>query len=392
MYITRNAEKKLLKFAGQYPVVTITGPRQSGKTTLCQHAFPDKKYVSLEDLDNRNYAMKDPRGFLSEYSGGVIIDEVQKVPDLLSYIQGIVDRNKMKGEFILTGSSQFELSRTIFQSLAGRTALLKLFPFSYLEIYDSAENSVQWINKVLYKGFYPRIHSDELDASEALSAYVETYVERDVRQFYDVKDLNLFSIFLKLIAARTGQLLNLSNIADDCGVTIPTIKNWVSILQQSYIIFLMQPFHNNVTKRLIKTPKIYFYDVGLCAFLNGVKNEDHISALPSRGSLFENFIIAEVLKINAHNNLKDEFYFFRDKNKKEVDLLINKGLKILPYEIKSSMTFNSDFMQNLKYYSSLTGSENIGNIIYGGETQRRSDFTIYNYFDFFKDYLSDSIK
>jgi len=388
MYIKRNAEKKLLKFAKQYPVVTITGPRQSGKTTLCQHVFPNRKYVSLEDLDNRNYALNDPRGFLSEYSNGVIIDEVQRVPGLLSYIQSIVDKNKMKGEFILTGSSQFELSRTISQSLAGRTALLKLFPFSYLELFDSSEYSAQWINSILYKGFYPRIHSDNLDATEAMSAYIETYVERDVRQLYEVKDLNLFSTFLKLIASRTGQLLNYSNIADDCGVTIPTIKNWVSILEQSYIIFLLQPYHSNIKKRLIKTPKVYFYDVGLCAYLNGVKREEHIGALPIKGSLFENFVIAEILKMNAHNSFKDEFYFFRDKNKKEVDLLINKGLEIRPYEIKSALTYNSDYIKNLKYLAALTESDKIGDIIYGGETQRRSDHTVFNYFDFFKVYIN----
>ncbi len=388
MYIKRNVEKKLLKFAKQYPVVTITGPRQSGKTTLCQHVFPGKKYVSLEDLDNRNYALNDPRGFLSEYSNGVIIDEVQKAPDLLSYIQGVVDKNKIKGEFILTGSSQFELSRTISQSLAGRTALLKLFPFSYLELFDSSEYSAQWINRILYKGFYPRIHSDNLDAFEAMSAYIETYVERDVRQLYEVKDLNLFSTFLKLLASRTGQLLNYSNIADDCGVTIPTIKNWVSILEQSYIIFLLQPYHSNIKKRLIKTPKVYFYDVGLCAYLNGVKREEHIGALPVRGSLFENFVIAEILKMNAHNSFGDEFYFFRDKTKKEVDLLINKGLEIRPVEIKSALTYNSDFIRNLKYLAELMKSDSIGDVIYGGETQRRSDHTVFNYFDFFKEYIS----
>ncbi|MFO7810237.1 MAG: ATP-binding protein [Candidatus Delongbacteria bacterium] len=388
MYIKRNAESELIRLSNQFPVVTITGPRQSGKTTLCRHVFPDKKYISLEDIDNRNYALTDPRGFLSEYSGGVIIDEVQKAPDLLSYIQGIVDKNQNNGEFILTGSSQFELSRNISQSLAGRTALLRLLPFSYLEIYDSAENSVEWLNNVMYKGFYPRIHSDSLDAVDVMSAYIETYVERDVRQLYDVKDLNIFRMFLKLIAARTGQLLNYSNIADDCGVTIPTIKNWVSILEQSYIIFLLQPYHSNVKKRLIKTPKIYFYDVGLCAYLNGVKRAEHIGAIPIRGSLFENFVISEVLKMNAHNNFKDDFYFFRDKTKTEVDLLINKGIEILPYEIKSAMTFNSDFVKNLKYFSALTKTEKIGNIVYSGKTQQRSEYTVYNYFNFFSEYLN----
>ncbi len=198
MYIKRDAEKLLIKFAKQYTVVTVTGPRQSGKTTLCKKTFPKKKYVSLEDIDNREYAQNDPRGFLSEYNGGVIIDEVQRVPSLLSYIQGIVDKNEIKGEYILTGSSQFELSKQISQSLAGRTALIKLLPFSYTEIYKSSTATNNWINNIIFKGFYPRIHSDKLDPTDAISAYIETYIERDIRQFYAVKDLNLFRTFLKL--------------------------------------------------------------------------------------------------------------------------------------------------------------------------------------------------
>jgi uncharacterized protein len=384
MYIKRDIESILLKFAKQYPIVTITGPRQSGKTTLCRHAFPDKKYVSLENMDSREFAMTDPRGFLSKYSGGVIIDEVQRVPDLLSYIQGISDDHQIKGEFILTGSSQFELSRSISQSLAGRTAIVKLFPFSFMEIYNSVEYSTDKLNEIIFKGFYPRIHSDQLDPSDALSAYIETYVERDVRQIYEVKDLNLFRTFIKLVAARTGQLLNYSGIANDCGVSVPTVTNWISILEQSYIIFLLQPYHSNLKKRLTKSPKIYFYDVALCAHLNGATQKDHIGALPIRGSLFENFVIAEALKTNAHNNLKRQFYFYRDNNGKEVDLIMHKDLKILPYEIKSSQTYNTEFINNLKYFSELLKLNEIGNVIYAGETQKRSDYTVYNYFDFLK--------
>jgi predicted AAA+ superfamily ATPase len=384
MYIKRDIESILLKFAKQYPIVTITGPRQSGKTTLCRHAFPDKKYVSLENMDSREFAMTDPRGFLSKYSGGVIIDEVQRVPDLLSYIQGISDDHQIKGEFILTGSSQFELSRSISQSLAGRTALVKLFPFSFMEIYNTVEYSTDKLNEIIFNGFYPRIHSDQLDPSDALSAYIETYVERDVRQIYEVKDLNLFRTFIKLVAARTGQLLNYSGIANDCGVSVPTVTNWISILEQSYIIFLLQPYHSNLKKRLTKSPKIYFYDVALCAYLNGATQKDHIGALPIRGSLFENFVIAEALKTNAHNNLKRQFYFYRDNSGKEVDLIMHKDLKILPYEIKSSQTYNTEFINNLKYFSKLLELNEIGNVIYAGETQKRSDYTVYNYFDFFK--------
>ena len=388
MYIKRNAERLLKKFAKQYPVVTITGPRQSGKTTICKKTFPNKKYVSLENIDDRDFAIKDPRGFLTEYSGGVVIDEVQRVPELLSYIQGIVDKNQIKGEFILTGSSQFELSRTISQSLAGRTALIKLLPFSYLEIYNSVSLSTDWVNNVLYKGFYPRIHSDKLNPTDAISAYVETYIERDVRQMYDVKDLSLFRLFMRLCASRVGQLLNYSSIANDCGVSVQTIKQWTSILEQSYIIFLLQPYHSNIKKRLVKTPKIFFYDVAICAYLNGAKQKEHIGALPTRGSLFENFIISEIIKMNFHNNFNDEFYFFRDKNGKEIDLLISRGSDTIPIEIKSAHTFNSDYLNNLKYYAKLFKVEKLGNVIFSGETQKRSDFTAFNYFDYFKEYIS----
>ncbi|MCK5809315.1 ATP-binding protein, partial [bacterium] len=321
----------------------------------------------------------------------VIIDEVQRVPDLLSYIQEIVDNNQMKGEFILTGSSQFELSRAISQSLAGRTALIKLFPFSYSEIYNSVEFSTEWVNQILYKGFYPRIHSDALNPTDALSAYIETYIERDVRQLYDVKDLNLFRVFIKLLASRVGQLLNYSSIANDCGISLPTVKQWISILEQSYIIFILHPFHRNMKKRLIKTPKIYFYDVALVAYLTGAKQSEHVGILPVRGSLFENFIVAEMVKMSAHNNMKHDFYFFRDKEGKEVDLLIDKGLSMLPLEIKSAQTFIMRFVENLKYFAELSRSLNIGSVIYAGESQKRSDFTVYNYYDFFKSYLLDEI-
>ncbi len=383
MYIKRDAEMLLERYTHQYPVVTVTGPRQSGKTTLCRNLFPNKKYVSLEELDNRNYAITDPRGFLSEYSNG-IIDEIQRVPDLLSYIQGIVDKNQIKGEYILTGSSQLELTKGVSQSLAGRTALIKLFPFSYTEIYDRSEPSPDWVNSVLYRGFYPRIHSDNLDAAEAISSYIETYIERDVRQFYEVKDLHLFQRFLQLCAGRTGQLLNYSNIAGDCGISVSTVQNWISVLEQSFILYRLPPFFSNVKKRLVKTPKIYFYDVGLCAYLNGARCVEHIKALPNRGSIFENFIISEVIKTDAHNSLKNTFYFFRDKMGKEVDLIIDKGLEAIPVEIKAGHTFNEEFTKNLQYYAKLTKKENLGTLVYSGKSQQRTKLNIYNYMDFFQ--------
>jgi len=391
MYIKRNAEKLLRQYADQYPVVTITGPRQAGKTTLCRQTFPEKKYVSLEDIDKRDYAQNDPRGFLSDFQGGVIIDEVQRVPDLLSYIQGIVDDHEIKGEFILTGSSQFELSDAISQSLAGRTALIKLFPFSFPEIYNSSIFSQDWVNDVLYKGFYPRIHSDNLNPSDAIAAYIETYIERDVRRFYEVKDLVLFRRFLKLCANRVGQLLNYSAIANDCGISVPTVKNWISVLEQSSIVFLLQPYHANIKKRLVKTPKLFFYDVAICAFLNGAKQKEHVGILPIRGSLFENFVIAEIIKMNAHQNKRNDFYFYRDKLGREVDLIIDRGLNLIPLEIKSSQTFNSNFVKMLGHFTELFSKIEIsGSVIYSGESQiERSDYPLYNYYDFFIRFMKD---
>ncbi len=383
MYINRDAGNLLSRYACQYPVVTITGPRQSGKTTLCKHTFPDKKYVSLEDLDNRAYASEDPKAFLSEYSNGVIIDEIQRVPNLLSYIQGIVDENNIKGEFILTGSSQLELTKNISQSLAGRTALLKLLPFSFTEIYETTHPT---LDDVLFNGFYPRIYVDNLEPTEALSSYISTYIERDIRQFYDIKDLALFQRFLQLCATRVGQLLNYSNIANDCGVSVPTIQNWISVLEQSLIIYRLPPFFSNIKKRLVKTPKIYFYDTGLCAFLNGVKRVEHIKSLPIRGNLFENFIISEFIKMNYHNNLKNDFYFYRDKIGKEIDLIIDNGLTKTPIEIKSAQTFSNDFTKNLAHFAKLMSCNHLGNIVYSGKTQKRTNFNIYNYFDIFKQF------
>jgi predicted AAA+ superfamily ATPase len=367
-------------------VVTVTGPRQSGKTTLCRNLFPNKKYVSLEELDNRSYAENDPRGFLSEYSGGVIIDEIQRVPDLLSYIQGIVDKNNKKGEYILTGSSHLALTDSISQSLAGRTALLRLLPFSYTEIYSQAEYNTDWVNNVLYTGFYPRIHADRLAPSDALASYIETYIERDVRQFYDIRNLSIFHRFLQLCAGRTGQLLNYSNIAGDCGVSVTTIQNWIAVLEQSFIIYRLMPFHTNTRKRLVKSPKLYFYDVGLCAYLNGARRVEHIDALPNRGSIYENFVISEVVKINAHHNFRHMLSFYRDKSGREVDLLIDTGLKRMPVEIKAAQTFSSDFVKSLKYYAELMDLDHLGYVVFSGESSSRTNLRIRNYYDFFKAY------
>jgi len=269
--IKRHIEPKLVQWAGQYPVVTVTGPRQSGKTTLCRALFKDKPYVSLEDIDSREFARTDPRGFLAEIPDGAVLDEIQHAPDLVSYIQTAVDENRSPGRFILTGSRQFEMMEKVSQSLAGRTAVARLLPFSFGELYESTENLT--INQMLYAGFYPRIHDQKLNPTEALSFYVSTYLERDVRQIISVTDLGRFETFLRLCAGRTGQLLNMQSIGNECGVTHNTIKSWLSVLQASGIIKLLRPWHANISKRLIKSPKLYFVDTGLACFLLGIHKQ-----------------------------------------------------------------------------------------------------------------------
>ncbi len=262
-----------------------------------------------------------------------------------------------------------------------------MYPFSYTEIYDKSENDREWINKVIYTGFYPRIFKDNLDPTDNLAAYLETYVDRDVRLFSDIKDLKSFRTFLKLCAARTAQPLNYTSISNECGVSLTAIKNWISILEQSYIIYLLQPYHKNIKKRLIKTPKLYFYDVGLCAYLNGAKRFEHIDNLPNRGSLFENLIISEFVKMNAHNNLKNEFYYFKNKNGMEVNLIVDNGIELFPIEIKSAQTFNEAFLKNLKYFSRFHPNEYLGKIVYSGFSQNRTIFDILNYYDLFNNFL-----
>ena len=292
--INRTIESLLKTLAGQYPAVTITGPRQSGKTTLCRKVFPDKPYANLEAPDVRQFAQDDPRGFLAQYPQGAVLDEIQRTPDLVSYLQPLVDDDQRAGLFILTGSQQFEISQTINQSLAGRTALVKLLPFSIVEIQSSF--LLPSIDSLLYHGFYPRLWDKKLDPTQALGDYYQTYIERDLRQLVTIKDLNLFQRFVQLCAGRVGQLLNISSLANDAGISHTTAANWISLLEASYIVFQLQPYYRNISKRLVKSPKLYFYDVGLATFLLGIENEKQVSRDPLRGNLFENMVIAETLK------------------------------------------------------------------------------------------------
>jgi len=364
--IEREAASKALQLAKQYPVVTITGPRQSGKTTLCRMIFAEKAYVSLEDVDERQYAMNDPRGFLNRFPDGAVIDEIQRVPDLLSYIQTIVDAKQKEGYLIITGSQQFELLEGISQSLAGRTALVRLLPFSMNEAYDFKQLDIS-IDQVLYTGFYPRIFDKQLNPTEAMLFYVNTYVERDLRLLINIKDLSKFEVFLKLCAGRTGQVLNMSGLGNDCGVNHATIKSWLSVLEASYIIKLLRPYYKNFNKRLIKAPKLYFLDTGLAAFLLDIQNARQMAVHPLRGALFENMVLAEILKQRFNTGQTDNLYYFRDNIGNEVDLICNQGVEIDVVEIKSGQTIAADYFKGVRYLARLTNTIRHSILIYGGD-------------------------
>jgi len=361
----RSIAEKTKRYAKQYPVVTITGPRQSGKTTLVKNLFPKKKYVSLEDIESRNQAEQDPKGFLARYPEGAIIDEIQRTPDLFSYIQTIVDEKNKEGMFILTGSQQFEMMENLSQSLAGRTAIVKLLPFSYDEVYTNSPPSDLY--NLLYTGFYPRIFDKNLNPTEAMSFYVSTYLERDVRKLINVKDLSIFGNFLKLLAGRSGQILNMNSLSDDCGISPNTIRSWVSLLEASYIIKRVSPYYKKLNKRLIKAPKIHFLDSGLLCYLLGITEPEQLVTHPLRGAIFESYIVSEVYKYYYHNGIPDSIYYFRDYQGHEVDLLIENSLSINLIEIKSSATFQENYLKGLKYFEKNYTGAITKSLIYGGE-------------------------
>lgn len=360
--IARTLSAPARRLASQYPVVTLTGPRQSGKTTLCRAVFADKPYVNLEDPDVRARAKEDPRGLLDSLPDGAVFDEIQRAPELTSYLQAIVDQRDEPGMFILTGSHQFEVIEGVSQSLAGRTALLTLLPFSYDEVYGSERVD---LSTVLLTGFYPRIHDKHLDPSEALGYYVRTYLERDLRNISVIRSLDTFERFLRLCAAWSGQLLNMAAIAGDLGVDNKTVKAWLSLLQASYIVFLVEPHHENLRKRIRKSPKLYFYDVGLCAYLLGIREPAQIDVHPLRGALFETFIVAELVKQRLHRARDRDLFFFRDHVGNEVDVLIDQATRVIPVEIKASATFGPALLDGLRYYGRLREVETTY-LVYGG--------------------------
>lgn len=369
MIVKREIGKVIKKLYKQYPVVTITGPRQSGKTTLVREIFNDLPYFNLEFPDIREYASTDPRGFLNDSSDGAVIDEIQRVPELVSYIQGIVDEKRKNSLYVLTGSQQFEISNTISQSLAGRTAIIKLLPFSLSE--TNKNYGRLKADELIYKGFFPRVFDQKLNPTQAYRDYFETYIERDLRQLVEIKQLNLFQKFVKLCAGRTGQLLNLNNLANDTGISHTTAREWITLLEASYVVLLLQPYHVNIKKRLTKSPKLYFYDVGLAGFLLGIENETHIKTHPLRGNLFENLVIIELLKFRYNQGASNNLNFYRDSNGNEVDVLYKKSHNFIPIEIKAAETFNSDFLKGIKHINSFSDDKTMGGIVvYNGEQQQ----------------------
>ena len=375
--IDRAMEPVLKELAAKYPVVTVTGPRQSGKTTLCRKVFPKMPYANLERPDTRDFATTDPRGFLGGYPDGVILDEIQRAPHLLSYIQVRVDERDASGQFILTGSQQLEVINTVSQSLAGRTALLKLLPFTMGELGWS--RLPLSLDGLLLTGFYPRIYDKQLDPTQALGDYFATYVERDMRQLASVKDLSVFEKFVRLCAGRIGQILNLQSLGNDAGVSHATARAWLSLLEASYILFVLPPWYRNISKRLIKSPKIYFYDVGLASYLLGLENERHVSRDPLRGNLFENLVIMEALKYRYNRGRKSNMCFYRDAKGNEVDMIIEFGSDLFPVEIKAGETITPDYFKGLKQFRRVVPDLPWGaGLIYGGlERQIRSDTRIY---------------
>lgn len=374
--IDREISSYLSELAQKYPVVTITGPRQSGKTTLAKAVFKNMDYVNLELLDIREFARSDPRGFLRRIPNGAILDEIQRAPELISYIQGIVDDSGKNGMFILTGSQQFEVSNSINQSLAGRTALLKLLPFSFTEVKNNY--GFTSIDDVVYKGFYPRIYDHQLNPTQASADYFETYVERDLRQLIQIKNLGTFQKFVRLCAGRISQLLNLHGLANDVGVSHTTAREWLTILEASYVVFLLQPFHKNIKKRLIKSPKLYFYDVGLVCYLLGIENLAHLESHPLRGYLFENLVVMEILKYRYNHGKKNNLNFYRDSVGNEVDVIYNIGANQLPIEIKAGETVTSSFFKGLNAFEKVIPDLPYGKLVVyaGGHGESRDQITI----------------
>lgn len=361
--IERTLETKIIALAQKFQVITLTGPRQSGKTTLVRAAFPDLPYVSLEEPDIRQIVLTDPRGFLANYPAGAVLDEIQNTPDLFSYIQRIVDENRQI-LFILTGSSNFLLMEKISQTLAGRTAVLHLLPFSFAELKTGEEP----YERLIFKGSYPRIYDRDIAPTDFYPSYIQTYIERDVRLIKNISDINAFVQFTSLCAGRLGQVLNIASLASDAGISPNTAKAWLSILESSYILYRLQPYHVNFNKRLVKSPKLYFFDTGVACSLLSIRDESQVNLHYMKGALFENLIINEFIKRSFHRGENRQPYFWQDRGGKEIDCLLVNGEVVTPVEIKSGKTMTTSYFDNLKYWRRLANlPQDQGYVVYGGE-------------------------
>jgi uncharacterized protein len=394
--IKRALETVLKKAAAGYPVVTLTGPRQSGKTTLVRAAFPKYDYVSLEDPDQNAYAIEDPRGFLSQFKGKAILDEAQRAPSLFSYIQTIVDSSGDPGKYVLTGSQNFLLLQKISQTLAGRCSVLHLMPFCLSELEtrkpftlskigrtapDPGRNSQRDLMDVLFTGFYPRIHDKGLEPMDWLANYYRTYVERDVRDIVNIGDMESFGRFVRLCAGRNGQILNLSSLANDCGVTHTTVRRWISILEAGFLVILLRPHFKNFNKRLIKSPKLYFLDTGLLCFLLKIRSPDDLRLHASRGGIFESFVISEILKNILNRGKEPNIYFWRDSGGHEIDIIMEEDSGLIPIEIKSGQTVSGDFFSGIEYWRNLAGEKDApAALVYGGDrSYQRTGSIVYSW-------------
>lgn len=391
--IQRHLQSVLIESAKGFPVITLTGPRQSGKTTLAKATFPSADYVSLEEPSQRRFALEDPKSFLNQFEKRqVILDEAQRVPDLFSYIQGIVDNNDIPGQYILTGSQNFLLLEKITQSLAGRCAVHHLLPFSQLELSRTPPIDVDTITQIpkspntqklnlletLWTGSYPRIYDKHIPPQQWLGSYIETYLERDVRTIVNVENLESFSRFVRLCAGRNGQILNTQALGNDCGISHTTVRKWISILETSFIIKLLRPYYKNFSKRLIKSPKLYFLDSGLLCYLLQIRKPEELLMHASRGAVFESWVFSELLKNYYHTGQQPHLYYFRDSNQNEIDIILDHGQTATAVEIKSGQTINDDFFKGLKYWRKILGeSAAPAALVYGGdESYRRNDVSV----------------
>jgi predicted AAA+ superfamily ATPase len=382
MEMVREIVNAINYYKKMYPIIALSGPRQSGKTTLLKEFFPNYQYVSLENIDVRSFLENDPNGFFEKYSSYCIFDEAQRAPLLFSYLQTKVDNDKIMGQYILSGSQNFHLMKNITQSLAGRVAILKLFPFDFNELKQHNLLNKDYV-KTMLKGFYPAIYDREIPANKFYNNYIQTYVERDITDLVNIHDMRTFRMFLSLCAARAGHLLNLSNLAKDCGISQPTAKSWLSALESSYILFLLQPLHNNFNKRVMKSPKLYFYDTGLLCHLLKIKDENQIITNSIKGNLFENMIVAEYVKQNFHQDKGDEFWFWRDSAGHEVDLIRQDDFLYNVIEIKSTATITYDLFKGMTYFKDLA-KENVKSqtLIYAGlENQNRTIANVVSWYD-----------